>query len=225
MPSKASSLKLPYEHSVEAAPKKWLLSCRAETVSFIGYKCNTDSEACMCCTYSVLQVEEVTKVQRSKNLSCEVFELDMSQITKLASITASDLQPSQGIHPARKKPSWMKSTHAPEVAAQPTHSSRSFDAYKRSSNEKGAKGDGGGGGGTPHLLSRLPPGFAPQSARKRGEQQQHAGGPLKTLNGTQHFHLAFPHPPHPELRYNAEIVAVIIICSYALCSTSIGDIA
>ena len=212
MPSKASSLKLPYEHSVAAAPKKWLLSCRAETVSFIGYKCNTDSEACMCCTYSVLQVEAVTKVQRSKNLFCEVFELDMSQITKLASITASDLQPSQGIHPTRKKPSCMKSTHAPEVAAQPTHSSRSFDAYRRSSNEKGAKGDGGGG--TPHLLSRMPAGFAPQSARKRGQQQQHAGGPLKTVNGqhgTQQSHPAFPQPPHPEFRYNAELFKIMII--------------
>ena len=41
--------------------------------------------------------------------------------------------------------------------------------------------EGGHGGGTPHVPTRTSAGFASQSAG--GQQQQHAGGPLHTLNG------------------------------------------
>ncbi len=152
------------------------------------------------------------EIHRSEGIFCEGFELDESQITKLTNTTTNDFfQPSQGNQPARKKPSWMKSTHAPEVAAQPTLDSSGFDAYRPSSDEKGTEG----GEGTPHVPTRTSAGFASQSAGMRSQQQQHTGGPLKTLNGqhgTQQFHPAFPQPPHRELRYNAEIVRVIIIC-------------
>ncbi len=164
------------------------------------------------------------EVQRSEGIFCEGFELDESQITKLAHTTNNDLEPSQGNQPARKKTAWMKSTHAPEIATQPTHNSSGFDAYGPSSDEKGTER----GKGTLHLPTRTPAGFAPQSAGKRGQQQQHAGDPLKTLNGqndTQRILSAFLRPPPREFRYNAEIFKVVIICWYALCSASIGDIA
>ena len=149
------------------------------------------------------------EIQRSEGVFCKGFQLDESQITKLVNTTASDLQPGQGNQPARKKPSWMKSTHAPELATQPTCNSGGFDAYRGSSDEKGT--EGGRGGGTPHVPTRPSAGFAPQSAGMRDQQQQHAGGPLKTLNGQHGLHPAFPQPPHRELRYIAEIVRVIIV--------------
>ena len=140
------------------------------------------------------------EIQRSEGIFCEDLELDEGQITKLANTTNNDLQPSQGNQPARKKTAWMKSTHAPEVATQPTHKSSGFDTYGPSSDEKGTEG----GEGTLHLPERMPAGFAPQSAGKRGQQQQHAGGPLKTLNGqhgTQQMLSAFLKTPPRELRY------------------------
>ncbi len=163
--------------------------------------------------HAVLQVEEVMEIQRSEGIFCEDFQLDESQITKLAHTTASDFQPSQDNQPARKKPSWMKSTHAPEVATQPTRNSGGFEAYRFNSDEKGA--EGGGDGGTPQLPTRMSAGFAPQSAGQGGQQQQHAGGPLKTLNGqhgTQQYYPAFPRPPPREHRYIADVFRVIIIC-------------
>jgi len=63
------------------------------------------------------------EIQRSEGIFCEGFELDKSQITKLANTTTNHFQPSQGNQPARKKTAWMKSTHAPEVATQPTQNS------------------------------------------------------------------------------------------------------
>ncbi|KAL0036005.1 hypothetical protein WJX77_011116 [Trebouxia sp. C0004] len=122
------------------------------------------------------------EIQRSEGIFCEIFELDMSQITKLAHTTVSDFQPSQGNQPARKKPTWIKSTHAPEIATQPTCNSGGFGAYRFKSDGKGTEG----GEGTPHLPTRAPAGFASQSAGVRGQQQQqHAGHgeALKTLNG------------------------------------------
>ncbi|KAA6425593.1 MAG: hypothetical protein FRX49_04490 [Trebouxia sp. A1-2] len=92
------------------------------------------------------------------------FELDESQITKLANTTASDFQPSQGNQPARKKPSWMKTTHAPEVATEPTHNTGGFDAYRHSSDEKGT--EEGRGEGTTHVPTRTSAGFASQTAER-----------------------------------------------------------
>ena len=94
--------------------------------------------------------------QQLEGIFCESFELDKSQITKLANTTNNDLENSQGNQPARKKPAWMKSTHAPEVATQPTHNSSGFDAYGPSSDEK----DTEGGEGTLNLPTRTPDGFA-----------------------------------------------------------------
>ncbi|DBB09457.1 TPA: hypothetical protein ACH3X3_15274 [Trebouxia sp. C0006] len=167
------------------------------TMSLHGLSSNTRSAHGPAIMETLRQVEEVMEIQRSEGVFCEDFQLDESQITKLVNTTASDFQPSQSNQPARKKPSWMKSTHTPEVAAQPTRNSGGLEAYRFNSDEKG------GGGGTPQLPTRLPTGFAPQSATEGGQQQQHAGDPLKTLNGqhsTQQFHPAFPRPPIREHR-------------------------
>ena len=156
------------------------------------------------------------EIQRSEGVFCEDFQLDESQITKLVNTTASDFQPSQSNQPARKKPSWMKSTHTPEVAAQPTRNSGGLEAYRFNSDEKG------GGGGTPQLPTRLPTDFAPQSATEGGQQQQHAGDPLKTLNGqhsTQQFHPAFPRPPIREHRYSTDVLGSSSFVEFAPCST------
>ena len=167
------------------------------------------------------------EIQRSEGVFCEDFQLDESQITKLAHTTASDLQPSQSSQPARKKPSWMKSTHTPEIAAQPTRNSGGLEAYRYNSDEKGAEGSGGGG--TPQLPTRMSAGFASQSAAEGGQQQQlDAGGPLKTLNGqhgTQQFHPAFPRPPLRNHRYVTDLSGSSSFVEFALCSTSVSDFA
>ena len=148
------------------------------------------------------------EIQRSEGIFCEDFQLDESQITKLANTTTNDLQPSQGNQPARKKTAWMKSTHAPEVATQPTQNSSGFDAYAPKSDEKGTEG----GEGPRHLPTRTPAGFVSRSAGKRGHQQQHAGGPLNEQHDTQQILSDFLRPHPRELRYNAEVLSVIIIC-------------
>lgn len=136
------------------------------------------------------------EIQRSEGTYKEDFELDASQITKLAHVATDDFQPSQADQPLRKKPSWMsRTTHTPETASQPRRDSSNFASYKFDPAEKGAEGDGGGGGGTPQLQTRMSGGAASQSVRMGGQQpqqagpphgvglQQHAGGPLRNSNG------------------------------------------
>ena len=150
-------MKLSCECSVAAAPEGWTVSWQAETVSCVCHRCGKEPE-----TYPTGGGGHEDLALRG--LVLQNFELDESQITKLANTTASDFQPSQGNQPARKKPSWMKTTHAPEVATEPTHNTGGFDAYRHSSDEKGT--EEGRGEGTTHVPTRTSAGFASQTAER-----------------------------------------------------------
>ncbi|DBA92020.1 TPA: hypothetical protein ACH3X2_14247 [Trebouxia sp. C0005] len=114
------------------------------TMPLHGLSSNTRSAHGPAIMETLRQVEEVMEIQRSEGIFCEEFQLDESQINKLANTTATDVQPSQGNQPARKKPAWMRNTHVPEVAAQPVRNSGSFNEYRFNSDEKDTEGGGGG---------------------------------------------------------------------------------
>lgn len=120
------------------------------------------------------------EIQRSEGTFKDDFELDTSQITKLAHTAATcDLQPSQADQPLRKKPSWMKATRVPDSASQPSgrppRNSSDLETFAFAA-EQGARGNNGGG--TPQLHNRVPGdnGF-------NSQQQQQTAAPLQPQNG------------------------------------------